>query len=160
MDNSISFPPSFLTLDSSFHILGAPIKSISFVKSFVVEALHEDFGMISILPMFVIFSLCYVQRSGYLLRTMFPSPSILQHYVEFSIRTIVMLEKLLGVGSFSNFISHQICHHATLLASSGEFNLFLWFELLPLHSWGVGHSSLLHLSFIFNRMIVLFFWMY
>jgi len=77
LDNSISFLSNFLTLDSSFHILGAPIRSISFVESFVVESFHENFGMISRLPMFVIFLLCYAQHFVYLLHTMFPSPNTL-----------------------------------------------------------------------------------
>jgi hypothetical protein len=37
---------------------------------------------------------------------MFPSLGILQHYVEFDIHTIVMLEKLLGVGSFGGSTGH------------------------------------------------------
>jgi hypothetical protein len=99
LDNFISFPPSFLTPDSSFYILGTPIRSISFVESFVVEAFHENFGMISSLLMFAIFLLCCAQHSSYLLCTMFPSLGILQHYVEFGACTIATLEKLLGVGS-------------------------------------------------------------
>jgi hypothetical protein len=53
----------------------------------------------------VMFSLCYVYQLGYLLHISFPSPSILQHYVEFDIHTIFRLEKLFGVGSFGGFVS-------------------------------------------------------
>jgi hypothetical protein len=40
---------------------------------------------------------------------MFTSPSILQHYVEFYIRTIAMLEKLFNAGSFHGSIDHLTC---------------------------------------------------
>jgi hypothetical protein len=76
--------------------LGAPMGFTSFVESFVVKALHEDLGMISSLLMltnpwatFMMLSLCYAQLLGYLFHTMFPSPGILQHYVEFDTRTII-----------------------------------------------------------------------
>jgi hypothetical protein len=39
LDPSILFPPSFLTLESNLHILGAPMGSLPFVESFVLEAL-------------------------------------------------------------------------------------------------------------------------
>jgi hypothetical protein len=45
----------FLTLDLSFHILGALMGFRSFVESFVIEAFHDDLGMIYNLPMFAIF---------------------------------------------------------------------------------------------------------
>ncbi len=83
LDDFISFPPSFLTPNSSSHILGTPIRSISFIELFVVEAIHENFGMIFSLLMFAIFLLCYAQCYNYLFCTMFPSPCILQHYVEY-----------------------------------------------------------------------------
>jgi hypothetical protein len=54
---------------------------------------------------------------------MFPSPSILQHYVKFNIPTITMLEKLFGVGSFGSFTNHLTCHQTILLVFSNEFNL-------------------------------------
>ncbi len=54
----------------------------------------------------MMFSLCYAQRLGCLLCTMFPSLSILQHYAEFDTHAIVTLEKLLGVRSFGGFINH------------------------------------------------------
>jgi len=70
---------------------------------FVTKVLHEDLGMIFSLPMpiepqvvFAMLSLCCAQCPGYLFRTMFPSLGILQHYVEFDIHDIIMLEKLLG----------------------------------------------------------------
>jgi hypothetical protein len=53
----------------------------------------------------------------------FPSLGILQHYVEFNIRTIIMLEKLFSVGSFGGSIGHLKCRQATLLAFLGEFGL-------------------------------------
>ncbi len=60
---------------------------------------------------------------NYLLRTTFPSLGILHHYTKFNICTIVMLEKLLGVGSFDGFIGHLVRCQATFLASSGGLNL-------------------------------------
>ncbi len=139
LDDSISFPPSFYTPSSNFHILGALIRSISFVELFVVEILHENFGMIFNLPMFAIFSLCYAQHSRYLFHTMFPSPSILQHYVEFGTHTIVTLEKLLGARFFCGFIGHLICRHATLLTYLGNFNLFFVVRTTALAFLGVRH---------------------
>ncbi len=55
---------------------------------------------------FVMPSLCYAQCPGYWFRTMFPSLSILQHYVEFNICALTTLEKLLGARSFGGFIGH------------------------------------------------------
>jgi hypothetical protein len=79
----------------------------------MVEVFHEDLGTIfSFLLLvdfhvaFVIFLLCYAQYLGYLFSIVFPSLGILQHYVEFDIHTIVMLEKLLGVGSFGGSTGH------------------------------------------------------
>jgi hypothetical protein len=84
LDYSISLPRGFLTLDSSFHIFGALVGSRSFVELFMVEVLHEDFGMIFNLPMpanlqvaFMKLSLCYAQHPCYLLHIVFPSLSIL-----------------------------------------------------------------------------------
>jgi hypothetical protein len=37
---------------------------------------------------------------------MFPSPNILQHYIDFNINTIVILEKRLGARSFGGSIDH------------------------------------------------------
>jgi hypothetical protein len=57
--HSISLPPSFLVLNLGFHILGAPMGSRSFIKSFVVEVLYEDLGTISNLPMFAYFQMTF-----------------------------------------------------------------------------------------------------
>jgi hypothetical protein len=54
-------------------------------------------------------SLCYVQRFDYLFHTLFPSPSILQHYTKFNIHSIVTLEKLFDAESFVGSISHLVC---------------------------------------------------
>ncbi len=59
---------------------------------------------------FVMLLLCYAQRLGYFLRTMFPSLGILQHYTKFNTHTIVTLVNLLGAGSFGGFNNHLICH--------------------------------------------------
>jgi hypothetical protein len=51
-----------------------------------------------------------------------------------------LVGKVTGARSFDGSIGHLACHQATFLTSLGEFNFFfLWFGLLPLHSWGVGH---------------------
>jgi hypothetical protein len=47
----------------------------------------------------------------------------LQHYVEFDIRTTIMLEQLFGVGFFGDFISHLTCHLIIFHVSSGGFGL-------------------------------------
>ncbi len=47
LDHFISFPLGFLNLNSGFRIFGAKMKFTSFVESFMVEAFHEDFKMIS-----------------------------------------------------------------------------------------------------------------
>ncbi len=77
--------------------------SRSFVESFMVKVLHEDLGIIFSFFMFINFRaiftmllLYYAQCQGYLFCMMFPSLGTLQHYVEFNIRTITMLEKLFG----------------------------------------------------------------
>jgi hypothetical protein len=72
---------------------------------------------------------------------MFTFPSILQHYVELYTCTIAiaMLEKLLSVGSFGGFINHLACHQTILLFLWVGLASLLWFGLLPLHYWGVGH---------------------
>ncbi len=85
LDHSTSLSPRFFTLDSGFHILGAPMGSTSFVESFVANVLHEDLGTIFSLLMFAnlqmdffdVLVVLYAQPPSYLLRTMFPSPSIL-----------------------------------------------------------------------------------
>jgi hypothetical protein len=96
----------------------------------VVEVLYEDLGTLSSLPMlvdlqatFTMLSLCYGQRLGYFLHTMFSFPSILQHYAKFDIHTIVTLKKLLGARSFGDSIDHLIHHQTKFCASLGMFNL-------------------------------------
>jgi hypothetical protein len=102
----------------------------SFVELFVVKALHYNIGMIFSLPMledlqvaFLMFSLCYAQRLGYLHQTMFPFLVILQHLIKFDIRIIATLEKLLGVGSFGGSIAH-LTHRQTIIPTSlNKFNI-------------------------------------
>jgi hypothetical protein len=55
---------------------------------------------------FVMLSFCYAQCPSSLLHIIFLSLAILQHYVEYDSCTIVTLEKLLGVGSFSTIAGH------------------------------------------------------
>ncbi len=129
LDHFISLPPNFLTPNLGFCILGTPMGSRSFVESFMAKAFHEDLEMISNFLMlanlqvtFTMFSLCYAHCLGYLLHTMFPSPNILQRYVEFNICTITTLEKLFGAWSFGGFMNHLTHHQATIPASSNGFN--------------------------------------
>jgi hypothetical protein len=62
----------------------------------------------------------------------FPSLGILQHYVEFDTHTIIMLEKLLGVGSFGGSIGHLIHCQATLPIFSNELSfLFMVHTTAP-----------------------------
>jgi hypothetical protein len=67
--------------------------------------------------------LCYSQQPNYLLGTMFPSLSILQHYAEFDIGTIVTLGKLFGVGFFGGSINHLAHCQAILPTSLGRIGL-------------------------------------
>jgi hypothetical protein len=83
----------------------------------MVEAFHEDLGtifnlllLVDLRVIFVMVLLCYSRQPSYLFGTMFPSLSILQHYAEFDIRTIVTLEI-------------RSCCHATFFASSGRIGL-------------------------------------
>ncbi len=69
----------------------------------------------------------------------FTSPGIVQHYVEFYIHTIIMLEKLFNVGSFGGSIDYLACRQTTFLLLRMGLASFLWFALLPLHYWGIGH---------------------
>ncbi len=87
--------------------------TLPFLESFVLEVLQEDLSIIINLPMLVdpqiasaMLSLCYAQWPNYLHHTIFPSPSILQCYTKFDARTISMLEKLLGSGSFGTIVGH------------------------------------------------------
>jgi hypothetical protein len=52
-----------------------------------------------------------------------PSLCILQHYIEFDIRTIALLEKLLGAGSFDGSINHLAHCQAILPTSSNGLGL-------------------------------------
>jgi hypothetical protein len=70
---------------------------------------------------------------------MFPSPNILQYYVEFDIRTIAMLDKLFGEGFFVGFIDHLTCRQATLFTSLNMFSFLSTVWIATPHSWGVGH---------------------
>ncbi len=47
----MSLPFGFLIPNLEFRILGALVGSTSFIKSFVAEALHEDFKTIFNFPM-------------------------------------------------------------------------------------------------------------
>jgi hypothetical protein len=53
----------------------------------------------------------------------FPSLGSLQQYIEFDVRTITMLEKLLGLGFFGTIVDHLIHCHVILLVSSRELGL-------------------------------------
>jgi hypothetical protein len=103
----------------------------------MVEAFHENVGMIFSLPMlvdshaaFVMLSLCYAQCLNYFLHTMFPSLGILQHYAEFDTCTIATSEKLLGVGSFVHSIGQLVYHQATLPISLGGLCLFFVVQII------------------------------
>ncbi len=53
---------------------------------------------------------------------MFPSPGILQNYVDFDIHTIGMLEKLVGAGFFNGSISHLTHCQAIFPTFSNELS--------------------------------------
>jgi hypothetical protein len=59
---------------------------------------------------FVMFTFCYAQWLNYLQHNVFPSLGILQHYIEFNVRTIAMLEKLLVLRSFGTIVGHFVHH--------------------------------------------------
>ncbi len=54
---------------------------------------------------------------------MFPFLSIMQHYVEFNICMIKMLEKLLGMGSFYGSFDHLVHYQTTFPTSSNGLGL-------------------------------------
>jgi hypothetical protein len=96
----------------------------------MVDAFCEDLGIISSLLLlvdlwvtFAMLLLCYSQQPSYLLGIMFPPLNILQHYIEFDTRTIVTLEKLLGVRSFGGSIGHLAHCQAIFLTSLGMIGL-------------------------------------
>jgi hypothetical protein len=68
-------------------------------------------------------SLCCAQRSSYLQRIIFPSLGTLQHYTEFDVRTIAMLEKLLNLRSFSIIVGNLAYPQLTPHASSEGLGL-------------------------------------
>jgi hypothetical protein len=70
---------------------------------------------------------------------MFLSLSTLQHYDEFDICIITMLEKLLSVRYFGGFIGHLPRHKQLFLFPWAGLTCLLCFGLLPLHSQGVRH---------------------
>jgi len=72
---------------------------------------------------FAMFSFCYAQQPSYLQHTIFPAPSILQHYIEFDARIVAMLEKLLGSGSFGTTVGHLVSCQVIFLASSRGLGL-------------------------------------
>jgi hypothetical protein len=54
------------------------------------------------------FLFCYAQWPNYLQHVVFPSPSILQRYIEFHVHTIAMSKKLLKYGSFGTIVGHWL----------------------------------------------------
>jgi hypothetical protein len=138
-----------------------------FVESFIAKAFQEDLNTIASLPMFihpqiafVMFSFCYVQHPSYFLRIIFPSWSILRHYIKFDSHTIATLEKLLSARSFSIMVGHLVHCQVIVFASSKMLSLPLMVQLVALTFRDVGLWSFLHLSFISSRMITLFFSMW
>jgi hypothetical protein len=130
LDHSISLPFNFLTLKLGFCILGPPVGSTSFVESFATKVFHEDLGtmfsfllLIDLHATFVMLLLCYAYRMCYLFCIVFPSPSILQHYIKFNIHTIIMLENLLGVEFFGGSIGQLTRRQTTLLVFLARFGL-------------------------------------
>ncbi len=107
LNKSISLPLGFFTPTSDLHILGAPLDFLSFVESFVSEALQDNFNTMVSLPMltnfqatFAMLSFCYPNSQTILQRIVFPSPNILHHYTKFDVRTIIIFKRLLRLGSF------------------------------------------------------------
>jgi hypothetical protein len=72
---------------------------------------------------FAMFSFCYAQWPSYLQCIIFPSPSILQCYTKFNVRTIAMLEKLLKSRSFGTTVSHLAHCQVTFPISLGGLSL-------------------------------------
>jgi hypothetical protein len=56
------------------------------------------------------FMFYYAQWPNYLQCIVFPSLGILQHYIEFNVHTIVMLEKILVLGLFNTIMGHLVRH--------------------------------------------------
>ncbi len=78
---------------------------------------------LQIFRQFFMLLLCHTQHLGCLLRIMFPSLGILQHYAEFDTRIKILWEKLLGTRSFGGFIGHLVRCQAIFLVSSSGFGL-------------------------------------
>jgi hypothetical protein len=53
LDHFIKLFLCFFIPNSNFHILGASVKSKSFIELFVAKVFHEDFGAIFSFPMLV-----------------------------------------------------------------------------------------------------------
>jgi hypothetical protein len=104
---------------------------------------------------FVMLSLCYAQHPSYLFHIVFSSLNILQHYVDFDIRTIVTL--VFGTRSFDGSISYLVRCQAILLTSLSKLDLLSIVRTIASHFWMLGIQSILHLSIISNNMITLFF---
>ncbi len=58
---------------------------------------------------FAMLSFCSTQQPTYLQCIVFPSQGSLQHYTEFDVHAIVMLEKILGSKSFGTTMGHLAC---------------------------------------------------
>jgi len=92
-----------------------------FMESFVTKAFQKYFNNIINLPMFIdpqttfmMSSLCYVIHLGYLLRNVFLSLGILQHYAKFELYTMTTLKKLFDRWSLSITMGHLVHHQITL----------------------------------------------
>jgi hypothetical protein len=68
---------------------------------------------------FAMFLFCYAQQLNYLQCIIFPSLGILQHYTKFDACTMVMLEKLLKLGSFGTIVGHLAHRQVTFPTSFG-----------------------------------------
>jgi hypothetical protein len=67
-----------------------------------------------------------------------------------------MLEKLLGVGSFGDFIDQLARHKAILPVFSGKFDFV--FVIQTYAPAFLGCYTLIGLALVTSRMIALFFW--
>ncbi len=130
LNQFISLLPCFLALESGLNILSVLVGSLPFVESFISEVHQENFSSNVSLPMFVdlqvafaMFLFCYAQRPSYIQCNVFPSLGILQHYTNFDVHTIAMLEKLLGSGSFGTTMGHLACHKVIFVVFSGGLGL-------------------------------------
>jgi len=73
----------FFAICGVLHIGGVPKRPYMIINLLMLTIFQATF---------VMFSLCYAQRLNYLQCTVFPSLGILQHYTEFDVYIIVMLE--------------------------------------------------------------------